>query len=67
MSDETPRFLRPAEVAKLVGKSLSGVYNDIAKGPRRGGLPSVHIGGSVRVPASALRELEAKARREAEE
>jgi len=39
-------LLRPAEVAELIGESISGVYSRIA----RGQLPAVHLGKSVRVP-----------------
>lgn len=47
------QYLRASEVAKLLSMSPSNVYKQID----RGELPSVKIGGSVRVPARALMAL----------
>jgi excisionase family DNA binding protein len=44
--------LRPVEAAEAIGIGRSKVYELI----QRGELPSVRIGGSVRVPVSALNE-----------
>ena len=46
------RLLRRAEVAIFLGIGRTKVYELIA----RGTVPSIRIGGSVRVPADALRE-----------
>ena len=43
--------LRPAEAAQAIGIGRSKVYELIASGE----LPSIRIGGSVRVPVDALR------------
>jgi excisionase family DNA binding protein len=46
-----PRLLlRPSEAAEALGISRSRAYELIASG----GLPSVRVGGSVRVPVAAL-------------
>ena len=45
-------LLRPLEVAHTLGIGRSKAYELIA----RGTLPSLRLGGSVRVPADALRE-----------
>lgn len=52
--DETPEplLLRAPEVAKLLGVSRAKAYRLI----KAGELPTVRIGGSVRVPREALRE-----------
>lgn len=42
--------MRPAEVAEVVGVGRSKVYELIAAGE----IPSVRLGGCVRVPVSAL-------------
>jgi excisionase family DNA binding protein len=44
-------LLRPTEAARLLGIGRSKVYELLAKGE----LPSIRIGGSVRVPVDALR------------
>jgi excisionase family DNA binding protein len=44
-------LLRPAEVAAALGLGRSKVYELIG----RGVLPSIRIGGSVRVPVTELR------------
>ena len=44
-------FLKPQEVAETLGLGRSKTYELLASGT----LPSVRIGGSLRVPASALR------------
>ena len=50
--DPTDRLLlRPGEVADALGIGRSKAYELIAGGT----IPSVRIGGSVRVPAEALR------------
>jgi excisionase family DNA binding protein len=46
-------FLRPAEVGELIGCSRTKVYELINAGT----IPSVRIGGLLRVPAEALRRL----------
>lgn len=43
--------LRPAEAAEAIGIGRSKVYELLASGE----LPSIRIGGSVRVPVDALR------------
>ena len=45
-------MLRPAEAAEALGISRSKVYELIASGQ----IPSIRLGGSVRVPVQALRE-----------
>ena len=45
-------LLRPAETAELIGISRSRVYELIASGV----LPSIRVGGVVRVPVAALQE-----------
>lgn len=44
-------LLRPIEAAEAIGVGRSKVYELLASGE----LPSVRIGGSVRVPVDALR------------
>ena len=44
-------LLRPVEAAEAIGVGRSKVYAMLASGE----LPSVRIGGSVRVPVEALR------------
>ncbi len=44
-------LFRPAEVAEAIGIGRSKVYALLASGE----LPSIRIGGSVRVPVNALR------------
>ena len=44
-------LLRPIEAAEAIGLGRSKVYELLASGE----LPSVRIGGSVRVPVDALR------------
>jgi len=51
-----PIVLRVAEVAPLLGVSRSKAYELVA----RGEIPSVRIGGSVRVPLAELRTSIAK-------
>jgi len=46
-------MLRPGEVAEAMGYSRSKTYELIAEGK----IPSVKLGGCVRVPVDALREL----------
>lgn len=49
----TDRILyRPAEAADAIGVSRARAYELIANGV----LPSIRIGGSIRVPVDALRE-----------
>ena len=45
-------LLRPAEVCGLIGMGKSKVYQLLSAGV----IPSVRVGGSVRVPADRLRE-----------
>ena len=45
-------LLRPAEVAEMLGLGRSKTYQMLANGQ----LPSVRIGGSLRVPAQALED-----------
>jgi excisionase family DNA binding protein len=44
-------LLRPTEAADAIGVGRSKIYELLASGE----LPAVRIGGSVRVPAAALR------------
>jgi excisionase family DNA binding protein len=44
-------LLRPAEAAEAIGIGRSKIYELLASGE----LPSIRIGGSVRVPVDALR------------
>jgi excisionase family DNA binding protein len=45
-------LLRPSETAEAIGVSRSRAYELIA----RGEIPSIRIGGSVRVPLDGLRQ-----------
>ena len=45
-------LLRPAEAAEAIGIGRSKVYDLIASGD----LPSIRIGGSVRVPVDELKD-----------
>jgi excisionase family DNA binding protein len=45
-------LLRPMETAELIGISRTRVYQLISSGE----IPSIRIGGSVRVPLDRLRE-----------
>jgi excisionase family DNA binding protein len=45
-------LLRPTEAGEAIGVSRSKIYELLA----RGELPSIRIGGSVRVPLNELRE-----------
>jgi excisionase family DNA binding protein len=49
---DTRLLLRPAEAADAIGVSRSKTYELIAAGE----LPSVKVGGCVRVPLDALRQ-----------
>ena len=44
-------LLRPTEAAETIGVGRSKIYELLASGE----LPSIRIGGSVRVPVDALR------------
>jgi len=46
-----PLLLRPSETAQMIGISRSRVYELISSGV----LPSIRVGGVVRVPVDALR------------
>lgn len=46
-----PLLLRPVELSNALGVSRAKAYDLIAKGD----IPSVRIGGSVRVPVEALK------------
>lgn len=48
--EEVREFLRPAELAPLLGVTPSRIYQLIAAGE----IPSTRIGGSLRVPRRAL-------------
>ena len=50
--DEKKLLLKPGEVGDALGVCRSTAYDLIAKGV----IPSIRIGGTVRVPAAALRE-----------
>jgi excisionase family DNA binding protein len=52
MSNNERMVLRPAEAAEALGVSRSKVYELIAAGA----IPSVRVGGCIRVPLAALRE-----------
>jgi len=45
-------LLRPTEAADAIGVGRSKVYELLAKGE----LPSIRIGGCIRVPVESLRE-----------
>lgn len=49
MSDPTNEFLRPADLAPQLGVTRSRVYQLL----RAGELPSVRIGGVIRIPRRA--------------
>ena len=53
---ENNLLMSPLEVAKHIGLSRDTVYTLI----RRGEIPSVRLGGSIRVPADQLRETIAR-------
>lgn len=50
-------FLRPVDVAERLSAGKSKIYDMIATGE----LPSVRIGGMLRVPAAALEKLSREA------
>jgi excisionase family DNA binding protein len=52
MNNNERMMLRPAEAAEAIGVSRSKVYELIAGGE----IPSVRVGGCIRVPVAALRE-----------
>ncbi|MGI8742549.1 MAG: helix-turn-helix transcriptional regulator [Bryobacteraceae bacterium] len=53
MNDTEKILFRPRTVAVMYDMSVSQVYKLIANGT----LPSVRLGGSVRVPAEQLRDF----------
>lgn len=53
-------FVKPVRAAKLLDMSKSKIYEMI----QRRELPSVRLGGCLRIPMSALDDLVAKARSE---
>lgn len=55
-------LLKPTEAADLIGVGRSKVYALLADGT----LPSVRVGGSVRVPTEALRRWVTERSRETE-
>jgi len=57
-SIEAPTFLKPTEFARETRLSRAKVYDLIAQHI----IPSVRIAGSIRIPASALRDLEEQAK-----
>jgi excisionase family DNA binding protein len=52
-------FVKPVRAAKLLDMSKSKIYEMI----QRKQIPSVRLGGCLRIPVAALDELVAKARR----
>jgi excisionase family DNA binding protein len=52
MADPERLMLRPAEAADAIGVSRARCYELIAQGK----IPSIRIGGSIRVPVAALRQ-----------
>ncbi len=54
-------FLKPVRAAKLLDMSKSKIYEMI----QRNEIPAVRLGGCLRIPASALDDLVAKAKSEA--
>ena len=48
--ENAPRYLSPAEAAELFGVKRETIYRHV----RRGLLPAVRLGGSIRIPADAL-------------
>jgi excisionase family DNA binding protein len=54
-----PLFVKPIEAAAMIGASRSKIYEMVS----RGQIPSVRIGGLLRIPIAALERLA----REAEE
>ncbi len=53
-------FVKPARAAKLLDMSKSKIYEMI----QRKQIPSVRLGGCLRIPVSALDDLVARARGE---
>jgi excisionase family DNA binding protein len=49
--DNTARYLSPAEAAELLGVKRETIYRHI----RRGKLPAVRLGRSLRIPEAELR------------
>jgi excisionase family DNA binding protein len=52
-------FVKPVRAAKLLDMSKSKIYEMI----QRKQIPSVRLGGCLRIPVAAIDELVAKARR----
>jgi len=53
MDKQKPLFVRPREAAAMIGAGRSKIYELIASGE----IPSVRIGGMLRVPVAALEKL----------
>jgi len=53
-------FVKPVRAAKLLDMSKSKIYEMI----QRKQIPSVRLGGCLRIPMSALEDLVARAKRE---
>lgn len=62
MEKVKPLFLRPREAAALIGASRSKLYEMISKGQ----IPTLRIGGLLRIPAASLDLLVEQAMREPE-
>lgn len=60
--EEGHALLRPSRVARLLDLSRSAVYQKIAAGE----IPAVRLGRSIRVPASAIREIVERRRDDAD-
>lgn len=54
-------FVKPVRAAKLLDKSKSKIYEMI----QRREIPSVRLGGCLRIPVSAIHDLVARAKGEA--
>lgn len=57
MNPIEPLFLRPIEAAKVLGVCRSKIYEMVLAEE----LPSIRLGGSVRIPRRALVEMEQRA------
>lgn len=49
--EKAPRYLSPGEAAELVGVQRETIYRHV----RRGILPAVRLGRSIRIPEAELR------------
>ncbi len=57
-----PILLTPDEAAKALRISRSALYQLLARAPDDGGLESIHIGTSRRIPVSSLHDWVARQR-----